>query len=204
MDSRIPACRQAGAGMTGKGTLFLIQDCYNICQMTAITPKEYFHRYFRDDFYYFIRGARIHERDGDLFIPIQNLNRPQLKHIPDERVPMFYYALALTTLIDIIMSSYFDADYPAFQLNTQYPKFEHGVSNLRVGPWQMAELNFKPATFKSFVTFFLDDQNDYFKTHTFKSADWNGVVKSMLTDPDIIQGRAGEVFVKVLKEHTLN
>lgn len=172
--------------------------------MDKITPKDYFTKYFRDDFYMFIRGAKVHERGGYLYIPIQNLQRTRLLHIPDERVPMFYFALALTTLIDIIMENYFEVDYPEFQAQTQYPKFEHGVSQLRAGPWQLAELEFKPATFKEFCRYFLDDQKDFFKSHVFKSADWNGVVKSMLTDPDISQGRAGTVFLSVLKQHVLN
>ncbi|MBI1862837.1 hypothetical protein HYS00_01815 [Candidatus Microgenomates bacterium] len=172
--------------------------------MSTITPQDYFHRFFRDDFYEFIRGAKVHERDGYLFIPIQNLQRARLLHIPDERVPMFYFALSLTTLIDIIIENYFAADYAGFQHMTQYPKFEHGVSGLRVGPWQLAELDFKPATFKQFCRFFLDDQKDFFTKREFKEARWAGVVKSMLADPDITQGRAGTIFVSVLKQHTLN
>lgn len=172
--------------------------------MSAISAHDYFHTYFRDDFYLFIRQATVHEHDGYLFIPIQNLQKMRLSPIPDERIPMFYFALALTTLIDIIMENYFKVDYAQFQSQTQYPKFEHGVSMLRAGPWQLAELEFKPATFKEFCRFFLDDQKNFFKTHIFKAANWDGVIKSMLTDQDVSQGRAGTIFVSVLKEHMLN
>jgi hypothetical protein len=139
--------------------------------MTVITPQQYFADHFRDDFYLFIRGAHVHERDGNLYIPIQNLKKERLSHIPGERVHMFYYALALVSLVDIIMEQYFEVDYLRFQAMTQYPKFEQGVSTLRAGPWQLAELDFKPATFQSFCRVFLDDQKNFFKTHSFKTAD---------------------------------
>ena len=165
-----------------------------------MNPKEYYYNRFRDQFAEFVRKSKAHEhpREG-VYISIQDLNKENFSHIPSEDYMLFHCALACTILIDQVMYTYFEDDYPRFQQMTLYPKIEYGITNINVKPWAITHNGIGLTILERFIEFFVSDLKGFFTQNKFEKATWQAVKSAMTADNDVINGPRGEIFKKVLE-----
>lgn len=165
-------------------------------------PKEYYYNRFRPQFEERVRKAQAHEHPGEgIYIPIQDLRKEYLSHIPREDYMLFYCALACTVLIDQVMYTYFKQDYSEFQRMTLYPKIEYGITNINVKPWDITHSGIGLTTLERFLEFFVQDLQEFFTKNKFQYATWEAVKLVMLGDHDVIGGVRGEIFKKILEKN---
>ncbi len=164
--------------------------------------KEYYYNQFRDQFTEFVKKSKAHEHPSDgTYISIQDLNRENLSHIPQEDYMLFHCALACTILIDQVMYTHFKDDYQTFQQMTLYPKIEYGITNINVNPWAITHSEIGLTTLERFIEFFVDDLKDFFTKNKFEQATWQAVKLAMLNDKDVVSGTRGEIFKRVLEKN---
>ncbi|MBU2578949.1 hypothetical protein KKA09_02430 [Patescibacteria group bacterium] len=115
----------------------------------------------------------MHEHSSEgLYISIQDLNRDNLSHIPQEYYMLFHCALACTVLIDQVMYTHFKEDYSEFQKITLYPKIEYGITNINVNPWAITHSGIGLTTLERFIEFFVADLKEFFTQNQFERATW--------------------------------
>lgn len=167
-----------------------------------MNPKDYYYNHYRPQFEEWVKKSQAHEHPGEgVYISIQNLNKQNLSHIPQEDYMLFYCALTCTVLIDQVMYTYFKDDYPRFQQMTRYPKIEYGITNINANPWAITHSGVGLTTLEKFIEFFVADLKEFFKQHKFQSATWEAVKEAMLADKDVVSGPRGEIFKKVLEKN---
>lgn len=166
-----------------------------------MNPKEYYYSQFRGDFNNFIAKSMAH-RHGDegVYIPIQDLKKANLSSFNFENRELFLFSLAFTVLIDQTIYAYFKNQYLKFQKLTQYPKFEYGITNMNVNPWDIAMIHGGLGKiFKDFCDFIIQDYQDFFEENKELGIKWDDVKTAMVNDHTVGSTQFGEYFVKQLK-----
>ncbi len=164
--------------------------------------KEYYHNCFRQQFDEWIKKSKVHEHPGEgNYISIQNLNKGNLSHIPQEDYMLFHCVLACTVLIDQVMYAHFKEDYSKFRQMTRYPKIEAGITGINVNPWLITNSGIGLTTLERFIEFFVIDIKEFFTQNKFEQATWGTVKSAMLADKDVISGPRGEIFKRVLEKN---
>ena len=163
-------------------------------------PKEYYYSRFRGQFEEWMKKTQAHEHPGEgIYISLSNLRTEYLSHIPQEDYMLFHCALACTILIDQVMYSYFQNEYPKFQSMTQYPKIEYGISSINVHPWDITHNGIGLTTLERFLEFFVSDLKEFFSKYDFGKISWEEVKNTILNDKDCVSGSRGEILEKILR-----
>ncbi|MCK4744748.1 hypothetical protein KAS41_01665 [Candidatus Parcubacteria bacterium] len=175
-------------------------------------PKKYYYKKYRKDFENFWKNVpnRNDYVTGEPLFKFAGLikknNFDTLSKISQENQPFFLSALGCTILIDQVIFTYFKEDYQRFQGLTKYPKMWAGWMN--ANPWMVFHQNVRlPRNinkdkiineFSKFAEFFIKDLKDFFEKQNFLTASWKNVKKVMLNDKDVVSGKFGEIFKKIL------
>lgn len=160
--------------------------------------KNYYYNGFKEDLHLFLGNRKpFHEDEKVYDAAIVHSNR-NYEVIPLERRDMFIYLLAYTVLIDMVIYAGFSDEYMAFKKFTQYPKFEYGLTNCFVYPWEIARLGRNMRLFIEVSEFFLVDLFETFKDENAFQISWSRLKNRMLRDSDLTEGVFGRVFTKTL------
>jgi hypothetical protein len=175
-----------------------------------MNPEEYYNNQFREDFNSF--WSKVPNRKnyvtGDPIFKFAGLVKgdyDSLSEIKNENLLYFLSALGYTILIDQLMYTYFQYDYPRFQKMTLYPKMYVGWMN--ANPWMVFHQNVRlprnqygniivEEVFEEFTKFIVKDLKMFFKKHKFREANWESIKKAIINDPDIKKEAYGLILIK--------
>ncbi len=165
-----------------------------------INYHQYFHQRFRDQFEEWLKKSQAHQRSGgNVYIAIQDLRAKNLSHLPPQDYVLFHCALAMTVLVDQVVYTYFQSDYPKFQNLTNYPKIEYSISKINIQPWDIIHSGISLVTLEQFIDFFMAELKTFFSDHEFERLNWQRFKEAVLSDKDCLSGEPGKVLKKILQ-----
>jgi hypothetical protein len=135
-----------------------------------------------------------------------------LASVPHKRHLEFLIGLLYTILLDQVVYSHFPVDYPDFRALTMYPKMDRTIGFSRTlmmaNPFELLEDDVLSsrgmsradveARFAVWAAFISLDLRTFFSTQQIGSINWPAVKDSMLADPSVTWGRAGQILATAL------
>ena len=165
--------------------------------------KRYYKEYFSNDYRKLMELHGHSHGEKGTYISIQLLTKDNIRKITGENYPFFFCFLSLTILLDELMYTHFQNEYPTFRKATMYPKVEYGITWHHAHPWHILRTlpkgNNTERMFRQCAEIFLRECKEFFRREAIQSMTWERIQQGMRDDPDIGRDIYGSVFKDALR-----